>query len=89
MTRAEIMASIIADDIKAAYKAPQEEKRDMIKKALETVKLCLKADGDPDPNIIKELANYDITGVWKKTDSNNQIDIKFGLRYKEMGFEVG
>lgn len=89
MTRTEIMASIIADDIKTAYKAPQEEKRDMIKKALETVKLCLKAGGDPDPDIIKELANYDITGVWKKTDSNNQIDIKFGLRYKEMGFEVG
>lgn len=89
MTRAEIMASIIADDVKAAYEADEENKRDKMKQALETVKLCLKPDGDPDPDIIKELISFGITGVWKKTDSKNAVEIKFGLSYKNMGFEVG
>ena len=59
-----------------------------IKKALSSVKMVLDANNDPIPEILKELAKYKIRAVWNKVDTNNSYEVKMGLRYKDMAFEV-
>ena len=85
MDRNATTAQFIYEDIKNAYDTKDTND---IKKALSSVKMVLDSNNDPIPEILKELAKYKIRAVWNKVDTNNSYEVKMGLRYKDMAFEV-
>lgn len=85
MDRNATTAQFIYEDIKNAY---DTKNINDIQKALSSVKMVLDTNNDPIPEILKELSKYEIRAVWNKVDTNNSYEVKMGLRYKDMAFEV-
>lgn len=85
MSKDELLAQVIYNDIKTAY---NDQTPENMKQALSSAKRVINGDKSININLVVALKKLGISLVWNKVEHDNQVEKRLGVRYKNVALEI-
>ena len=85
MSKDELLAQVIYNDIKTAY---NDQTPENMKQALSSAKRVINTDKSLNVNLVIALKKFGISLVWNKVEHDNQVEKRLGVRYKNVALEI-